>query len=271
MSDKGGLDGIWEDLNENLIVNVDTYEDSSSGLDLPLVTKFTVTNGAPMSDNRPEIFFEEVVLTVGVPPEVHVEKHKDLANGDSFTYEHRSRYSDLGKIVFSVDGTVSPSHLLRVKHAATNIPHREATLSIASYIEVLKDINIHKWLKDTIGKMLIPGPDTSQAEIEAQQDRFRDAVKEIGDTKRQLQNIYGFIIRTTDTDKRNVSQHERLVGEYLTYTDRACGELRKALDTLNSKTLAANRDGIMAHLSGEASGVDSSTEGLLTKPQSIEK
>ena len=263
MSEKGGLAGIWEDLNKNLVVSVETYEDNSSGSDLPLVTKFTVTNGAPQVDGRPEIFFEEVVLTVGVPPDMHVEKHTDLASGESFTYEHRSRYSNLGRIVFSVDGAVSPSQLLRVKSASKSIPSRVASLSIASYIEVLKDINIHKWLKDTIETMLIPSPDTAQAEIEAQQDRFRDAAKEISDTKKQLQNIYGFIIRQTDTDKAKVSQHRKLVEEYLQRTNQACGELRKMLDTLNSKTLSASRNDIVTRLSREASQIDEATEGLL--------
>jgi len=263
MSEKGGLGGIWEDLNENLLVSVETYEDNSSGSDLPLVTKFTVTNGAPKVDSGPEIFFEEVVLTVGVPLDMHVEKHTNLASGESFTYEHRSRYSDLGRIVFSVDGAVSPSQLLRVKSASKSIPSRVASLSIASYIEVLKDINIHKWLKDTIETMLIPESDATQAEIEAQQDRLRDSVKEISDTKEQLQNIYGFIIRQTDTDKAKVNQHRKLVEGYLTHTDQACGELRKMLDVLNSKTLTSNRDNIVARLSEEASQVDKATEGLL--------
>jgi len=258
MSEKGGLDGIWEDLDKNLIVSVETYEDNSSGSDLPLVTKFTVTNGAPKSDSRPDIFFEEVVLTVGVPPDLHVEKHTNLASGESFTYEHRSRYSDLGRIVFSVDGAVSPSQLLRVKSASKSIPSRVASLSIASYIEVLKDINIHKWLKDTIETMLIPGPDTTQAEIEAQQDKLSDAVKEIRNTIEQLQNIYDFIEKTD-----NVKQHRRLVEEYLRRTDKECSELRKMLDVLNSKTLNANRDNIVARLSEEASQVDRATEGLL--------
>ncbi len=265
MSEKGGLDGIWEDLDKNLIVSVETYEDNSSGSDLPLVTKFTVTNGAPKSDSRPDIFFEEVVLTVGVPPDLHVEKHTNLASGESFTYEHRSRYSELGRIVFSVDGTVSPEYLLRVKRAARDIPTRVASLSIASYIEVLKDINIHKWLKGTVEPMLIPGPDTTQAEIKAQQDKLSNTIQEIRNTKGQLDKIYGFIIRQTDTDRAKVSQHQKLVEEYLQRTDGACGELRKMLDTLNSKTLNANRDNIIARLSEEASRVDRATESLLLK------
>lgn len=257
---KGGLDGIWEDLDKNLIVNVETHVDNSSESDLPLVTEFTVTNGGP-----PNILFEEVVLTVGVPPDLHVEKHTNLASGESFTYEHRSRYSELGRIGFSVDGTVSPKYLLRVKRAAGNIPARVANLSIASYIEVLKDINIHKWLKDTIETMLIPGTDTTQAEIKVQQDKFRDAAKELSDTTKQLQNIYNFIRRETDTDRAKVSQHRKLVEDYLAHTDKACGELRKMLDTLNSKTLTTERDNIIAHLSNEASRLDEATEGLLLR------
>ncbi len=263
MSEKGGLDGIWEDLNENLIVEVETYDDNSSGSDLPLVTKFNVTNGAPKSDSIPEIFFEEVVLTVGVPPDLYVEKHTNLASGESFTYEHRSRYSELGRIVFSVDGAVSPSHLLRVKRAARNIPSRVARLSVASYIEVLKDINIHRWLKDIIETMPIPGPDTTQAEIEAEQKELSNAMQEIRNTKGQLDNIYSFIVRQTDTDKTKVSQHRKLVEDYLQRTDKECSELRKMLDVLNSKTLNANRDNIVARLSEEASQVDRATEGLL--------
>lgn len=257
MSEKGGLEGIWEDLNGNLIVSVETYEDNSSGSDLPLVTKFTVTNEAPKSASRPEIFFEEVVLTVGVPPDLHVEKHTDLASGESFTYEHRSRYSDLGRIVFSVDGTVSPEYLLRVKREARKIPSNVSSLSIASYIEALKDINLHKWLRDIIEPMPIPGPDTTQTEIEAQQDRLSSAAKEIRDTKEQLDNIYGFI-RMTD----NVKQHRRLVEEYLKRTDQECSELRKMLDTYNSRTLESKRESIVTRLSQEAITLDQATEGL---------
>ena len=262
MSEKGGLEGIWEDLNSNLIVSVETYEDNSSGSDLPLVTKFTVTNGALKSDSRPEIFFEEVVLTVGVPPDLHVEKHTDLASGESFTYEYRSRYSDLGRIVFSVDGTVSPSRLLRVKRSAKSIPSRVASLSIASYVKILKDINIHKWLKDIIETMPTPGPDTTEAEMEAQKDRLRDAAKEISDTKVQLQKMNGFIIRQTDTDRRNMSEHERLVDKYLTHTAQALGELTKMLDTYNSRTLESKRESIVTSLSQEAITLDQATEGL---------
>ena len=258
MSEKGGLDGIWEDLDKNLIVSVETYEDNSSGSDLPLVTKFTVTNGAPKSDSRPDIFFKEVVLTVGVPPDLHVEKHTDLASGESFIYEYRSRYSDLGRIVFSVDGTVSPEYLLRVKRAARNIPSSASSLSITSYIEALKDINIHRWLKDVIETMPIPGPDTTQAEIEAQQEKLSNAMQEIRNTKGQLDNIYSFI-RMTD----KLRQHRKLVEDYLQRTDKECSELRKMLDVLNSKTLNANRDNIVARLSEEASQVDRATEGLL--------
>lgn len=260
-----GLYGVWEDLDKSLIVSIETYEDNSSGSDLPLVTKFSITNKAPHSYSSPEIFFEEVVLTVGVPPDLHVEKHTNLASGESFTYEHRSRYSELGRIVFNVDGTVSPKYLLRVKRAAENIPASVAHLSIASYIAVLKDINIHKWLKGTIETMLIPGTDATQAEIKAQQDRFRDAAKEISDTTKQLQNIYNFIRRKTDTDRTKVSQHRKLVEDYLAHTNQACGELRKMLDTLNSKTLTAERDKITARLSKETSRVDEATEGLLLK------
>jgi hypothetical protein len=263
MSEKGGFLGIWEDINENLIVDVATDEDKSSSLDSPLVTRFTVTNGAPKSDSTPEIFFEEVVLTVGVPPDLHVEKHTNLAGGESFTYEHRSRYSNLGKIVFSVEGTVSPSRLLRVKRAAKNIPPRIASLSITSYIEILKDINIHRWLKEVLETMLIPESGIAQAEIEALQNRLRNILQEISITKEQLQNIYSFIIRRTDTDKVNVNQHRKLVEDYLTHTSQACNELRKMLETHNAKTIDSTRNQLVNSLSKEADRIDQVSQSLL--------
>ncbi|MFC1931182.1 hypothetical protein ACFLXJ_03145 [Chloroflexota bacterium] len=265
MTEQFGLEGIWEDLSNNLIVSVNTYEDSSSTSELPIVTEFTVTNGAPQSDNRPDIFFEEVVLAVGVPPDLHVEKHKGLVSGESFEYKHRSSYSDLGRIVYSVEGTVSPEYLLKVKREARNVPSRVASLSIASYVRVLKDIDIHKWMKGVIEGMSIPGPDTTEAEIAVLKDRLQNASREISSTKAQLQNTLRFIARPKDEEKRKVNEHERILDKYLTNTIRACSDLQKMLDTLNSKTLSANRDSIVASLMKEASQLDVATEGLLSK------
>ncbi|MEE8469950.1 MAG: hypothetical protein V3S51_01325 [Dehalococcoidia bacterium] len=264
MANKHGLDGIWEDLDKNLIVSVETRVENSSGSDLALVTEFTVTNGGIWSDSRPDIFYDEVELTVGVPPATHVERHANLAGGESFTYEHRSPYGDLGRIVFSLDAVVSPSQLLRVKRAASSVPSQVAGLSMASYVEVLKDIDLHKWLRDTIETMLVPGPSTTQAETEAQQGKLRDTAMEIGEAKKQLQSISGFVARPTDADKRKYSEHKKLVEDYLTYTAQACSELRKMLDTLNSKTLSANLADRVSSLSVEASRVDAATEGLLS-------
>lgn len=257
------MSAFLEWLKSSLVVDVETHDDKASSPDLPIVTRFTVRNTATKSDSMPEVFFEEVVLTVGVPPDMHMEKHTNLASGESFTYVHHSRYSDLGKIVFDIDGRISPSRLLRVGHTAMNISPRVAFLSIASYIEVLKDINIHKWLRGVIEGMLLPGPDTTQADIKAQQDRFRDAAREIGDTKEQLGKILSFVTRHTDADRQNVSEHRRLLEEYLTHNDQACGELRKMLETHNAKTIESTRNKLVISLSQEANSIDEANQELL--------
>jgi hypothetical protein len=201
------------------------------------------------------------MLTVGVPPDLHIEKHTDLASGESFTYEHRSRYSDLGKIVFSVDGKVSPSRLLQVRNKENDIPRR-ASLSIASYVEVLKDINLHKWLKNTIETLPMPSADANQATIEALKDKLSDATKEIGETKKQLENISGFVIRNTDADKVKMNQHRKLVEDYLNHTYQACSELRKMLDTYNTRTMESSRESIFNRLCSEAENLDRATENI---------
>jgi acetolactate synthase small subunit len=248
-------------LQSSLVVDVVTGDSPSSAL--PLVTQFIVKNVAEKSEENPEIYFEEVSLTVGVPPNMHVEKHADLASGESFTYEHHSRYSDLGKIVYSVDGRISPSRLLRVKKTVTNIPARVASISIASYVEILKDINIHKWLRENIEGMIIPGSDNTQTEIKAQQDKFGDAVKEISDIKNQLGRIYNFVASHTDTDRKSMTNHRKLIDSYLTRTDQACNELRKMLETYNAKTIDAARNKLVGSLREEANKLDEASQRLL--------
>ena len=261
MSEQRGLAGTWEDINNNLIVDVETYEDNYSGSDLPLVTKFYVTNGAPKSESMPEIFFEEVVLTVGVPPDLHVEKHTNLASGESFTYEYRSHHNDIGKIVFSVDGVVSPSRLLRVKRPAMKITGSGSNLSITSYLEALKDIDIQRWLKNILETMPIQ-EGTTKAEIEAQQDRLSNAIKEIGDTQEQLNNMYGFVTKKAESDRAKVNQHRKLIEDYLTHTSQACSKLIQMLDTQNAKFINTTRSQIVDNLSYEADKINLVSKSL---------
>lgn len=262
MTEKFGLEGIWEDLNKYLLVDIETKIDNSTGAQLPLITRFIVTNGAALHEGKPEIYFDEVELTVGIPPNMHVNKHNDLASGDSFTYEHRGKYSDLGKIVYSISSKVSPSHLLQVKRATSDVPSREASLSIVSYVEVLKDINIHKWLKDIIEKVQIP-ESNAEAAIEAQQERLRNTTQEIGTANKQLENINKFITRSSDTERAKMNKHTQLLKKYLTNTSRACSELRQMLERLNSKTFDSERNGIVSTLTRESLEVDNSIEDLL--------
>lgn len=264
MSEKTGLAGIWEDLNENLIVSVQTREDAATDPLLPLVTSFTVTNGANQSEATPDILYDEVSLTVGVPPDLHVVEHKNLAGGESFSYEHRSPYSDLGRIVFDVAGVVSPLTLLQVRRAKRSVPPGKANLSMTSFAEVLRSMDLHRWLKGTIASLVIPSSDTTLSEIEAEQDRLRAAAKEISDTRKQLESVSSFISRPKDDQRRSYNEHAKLVQDYLTRTAQACAELAKMLDTLNAKTLTANRDSTVYSLSKDASRVDEAIDELLT-------
>ncbi len=258
-----GLQGIWEDINRNLVVQAYTYEDSSSYPDLPIVTEFTVKNTGQSSQTGFEVFFDVVSLTVETPSTHHVERHTNLAGGESFTYKHRSRYSDLGRIMFNIDGEVSPSRLLRVQRKVINVPSSQTRLSIKSYVEVVKDINIRRWLNDVIEPMQIPQPETTEAEINAQQDKLRQAEKEISDTRRQLENIYPFIVRQNDSERTKVSQHRKLLEDYLKHIDTVCSELRKALETHKARTIDAARKRFVDNLSEEVDSIDLASQNLL--------
>jgi hypothetical protein len=166
MSEQGGLSGIWQDLNSFIQVSVETFEDESRQSEFPLLVTFNVAN----IDSSPQIVFDEVRLAVGIPPDMHLEERKNLTSGESFSYEHHCHYSDLDKIRYNVEILVSPKTLFQIRQEDRKITTSKRNLSVKAYIEVLKDINIHKWLIDTLKTLTIPGPNTTLAEIKAHQD-----------------------------------------------------------------------------------------------------
>ncbi|MFH1383168.1 MAG: hypothetical protein ABIH70_09820 [Chloroflexota bacterium] len=127
----------------------------------------------------------------------------------------------------------------------------------------MKDIDIHKWIKDPIEKILIPSSDTDDAEVKAQQNRLRDAEKEISDIKKQLENVNGFIARPTDKDRTNFNEYQKLLDKYFTLVLQACGQLRKMLDTYNAKTIDSTRTQLVNSLVQEAAKIDQASQGLL--------
>jgi acetolactate synthase small subunit len=263
MSEKGGLDGIWEDLNQFLSVNVDTYEEETNEAELPIVIKFVLANTAPNYDQKGiEIVYEGIELAVGIPPDFHIEGNISLKSGESFTYEHRCQYSDFPKTQYSVKAKVNPALLLQIVKPAFKIPgpssRRGSHLSIKAYLEAVKETNIYRWQTNVINALSVPGPDTTLSQIKAEQDKLSNAITEIRETEQNLQGIYGFLAKTDNV----IQLHQKLIGEYLKQTERGCAELRQLLDTHNTRTIEATRNNIVHRLSEQASRVEDAIKAL---------
>ena len=252
--------GAWQFLGKYLEVDVEIIPNDSADTDAPLVVKFTVTNSAPDRLDYPEILFEDIELTVLVPPDLHTEKVASLASGQSFKYERRCRHGDLLDMSYSVDGKISPKRFFQVQRTGIRIPTVNDLPPTSVYLEVLSQIGIHKWLNSTIKKMPIPGPETTLAKLKESKGNFTSAIVAIRGAQERIQDALRFV---GDTHKQEVLEHKKVVVEYLSHTEKGCARLREMLSHPNADQLSTERDKIVAGLEGQASRVDEATNDLV--------
>lgn len=259
MTDKSGLDGIWEDLMSYLGVDVHVSERATDG---QCIVEFSVTNKAKTSPNTPDIVFEEVRLKFGVPPDLRTEKASNLGPGKSFTHQHLCRTSDLTRLKYSVEGRASPTVLLEIRGRENNIPATKSNLlSAAVYMGFFNELNAHKWL-DTIGSLPAPGPETTLAGIQAIRERLGAATDEIRETKDELQKIFGFV---RSENREGVLEHKRLVDKYLERTEEGCHRLSASLATPSTREFSSLKDALVSRLKTEAARLDEATDQLKKK------
>ncbi len=137
---------FWEYLCSFLKINAEqTLSEDVSNIELPLVIQFTVSNGAPIGLNMPEIIFEEVQFKFGIPPEWHVKKIDSLARGQSITFEHHCNFSDVAKMQYQAEGKLSPrSFSLQIENPSQKMSLNLPTQTMPSYFKLLDLVGIHK-------------------------------------------------------------------------------------------------------------------------------
>jgi len=259
MVTEGNIKETWQILSNYLWVSVDVVQDDSDKAKAPVVVQFTVTNNAPCSADFPEIVFENVELTVSLTTGTQTEKVQSLACGESFNYECTCKYGELMGMTYSINGTVSPKHFFKVHSEGNRIPGGNGLPTLALYLEVLDEIQIHKWIESPIKSMPIPGPDTTLAQLEQCKQDFRTAQREINEAGQQLQDSLRFV---DDKHRQKVLEHKKLVVEYLNQIKKGCGSLQQMLTSPNAKQISAERDKIVERLGREASRVDEATQNL---------
>ena len=251
MSEYGDVHGILKNLESYLRVTLEISENMSQTIS-PITIAFNVKNEAEYAN----VVFDEVQLLVGIPPNVHVEKKTNLAKGESFTYAYQCTYGEFTKIVYSVGGKVNPSLLLQIGQEGRKIPTKRQ-LSIKAYLEVLDELNIHKWLNDTLKTLPIPGPNTTLSTIKVQREKLGQAMAEISQAEHQLEDISKFV-----TKAEKVILHRKLVNDYLKRTQQGCGNLQQELGKSDTRSVINLLDSIVSRLEKEASLVDQATDRL---------
>ena len=257
-------DGFWGYLCSFLKVSVNqTLSEDVSNIELPLVIQFTVSNGAPIGLNMPEIIFEEVQFKFGIPPEWYVKKIASLARGQSITFEHHCSFSDVTKMQYQVEGKLSPrSFSLQIENSPLKMSLSLPAQTMPSYFKLLNLVGIHKWLENVIKTMPIPGPNTTLAEIETQQKTLGGAISEISETETLLS------VRTTATNevagepRERFLRYRQLLHAYLQQTEQECGRLEQALRAPDARNIEGVRRNIVERLSKKATEVDLATADL---------
>ena len=87
--------GFWKELRDHLDVNVKVETAKTGSSDKPVIIHFDIGNIIPRdSEPGPEIVFEEILLRVGKPPDMHTEKFTNLGIDQWLSYDYQCNYID---------------------------------------------------------------------------------------------------------------------------------------------------------------------------------
>jgi hypothetical protein len=250
---------FWNELHGNLKLGFD----SSMSTELDAVARFSVSNTAhaPQSD-WPEIVFENVVLTVGVPPDRHEIFLGSLKPEEAVVHEHRCTLSDLPDLEYSLTAAISSEAFFR-RIQRGRFPGSGANLSKESYVRLFKEIDVHRWLNATLRNFSIPGPSSTLLDIQnliQSLSQHQDEIREAGE---RLRRIATFLDSGDRISREFVTQHGNVVHPYLREVQTAITQLIQALGTPNSQKLSALLERMVANLDSQAVRVEEATEDLL--------
>ena len=262
MTNKFGLAGIWEDLNNYLRVDTDISQDETPDAKYQTLVRFLVTNTAQTQEDKPEIVFEEVQLKVGVPPEWNVETANNLTSGQSFSYEHHCTYDAIMKLRWTVEGRISPATLLQFRSRPNSLT-RTNQLPVKSYFDFLSQLNIDQWWEGTLKSLAAPGPDTTLAQMKVKEDSITSIITEMRNSAQQLQDFLGLVDSKSCRDDLNI--HHRRFQEYVNRAQKEIAELTQVVRTHNLDGFSASRARIVERLTNQKIELDQTTTELAKK------
>lgn len=261
MSEWGAsIDDINRNINNFLSLEQNIFEGgSNSG---QAIIKYTIKNTRTAVE-LPRIVYEDVELIVGTLSNKQVKRIGKLECGQLSEFEYSCRYCDIPFVEHELKGRVSPEELFRFE-VNPIIPKRNSTLSIQSYLTVLKELDIHKWLRNIPGTVLVVGPDTTLSQLNSEEKRLSDIITEIRNASEVLDRFVSLLEMPLGSRFREqLLNHRNQVKGYLAQVDRAVIDL---LDTYRRRERASvtqsRLDHMVSSLTPLAENLDKETDKL---------
>ena len=259
----------FKEFNELLTVAV-SYEfdgalqDTSS----PATIRFTVTNSAdpPEPGGRTEIRSERVYIRVGLPSNMESIDVGGLRPQESTTVEYQCQVSQLPDIEYDVSGDISTQALFHLEQVKGNrLPGDTANLSPQAYLQMLKDIDIHRWLNSTFKEFPIPSADTTPAQVSELEARLNDAITQIRSVQDRLFRFLRFISRGSLQDRDALNRHRTGVETYFTETIQQIAEVRRFLSSSDPRQISDALQQAIERLERESTRIDQATDELAAR------
>ena len=256
---------LWGELHGYIRLEFDARDYGSSNSDArsdtSVLAKLTVTNTSHPGI-QPDIVFEEVTLHLGVPPNWQEIRLGSLHPGESKTHERQIRLSELTHLQYEFTGTLSPKAFFSQSRNGM-FPGSGIAISLESYIHLYNDIDVHRWLRNTLQDFHMPGPDSTLSDIQSLSSSLEQPVNEVREAQEQLKRIGTFVDGGQRITREAVTEHQNLVHPYLEEVARAISQLRQALRNPNIQQLEAQIQQTIARLSDQADRLDKATKTLL--------
>ena len=224
---KHGPIGFWKELRDHLTVDVKVETAKTGSSDKPVIIHFDIGNIIPRdSEPGPEIVFEEILLRVGKPPDMHTEKFTNLGIDQWLSYDYQCNYIDLPDITYDVEYKISPSSIFGFRKEPTKVELKLAELSLVDTIKFTNSLSIHRWLDEVIKKIPEPDSNTPIGEIEKIQNTIKEIIGEIVTTEQQFTRVTNTSGGDKGNDWRSLTDAVR---QYLRNTASECRTLETSV------------------------------------------
>lgn len=180
--------GLWHELRSYLAVDsflVESEDDKSDQTQI----KARVSNVAPVSEGRPDICFEDVVLRINDQSRHQKVNIGRLEPGQSIEREFTYHPKELASVVYDVEARIDAERFFRFHRSAG--PPKDVVLPLLQeFTERFRDIQITEPLDDALAAVQSVDPEMSLADAAEVRQKLANARHLISDKVDGLQQLF---------------------------------------------------------------------------------